>query len=86
MDNKKRRKLRGKLICRVQCEKVIGKDKGKKISHSIRKNVLEDVRKLKDEGDSPKVIHEKLYEKYHFMDINPFEERYLKYLGNKGSM
>ena len=80
MDKRKLRKLRGELICRVTGEKIIEPDKGKTIGKSIRKNVLEDVRTLLNEGKSPKEIHEELYKKYHFRDYNPFEKRYIEYL------
>ena len=80
MDKRKLRKLRGELICRVPGEKTIEPDKGKTISKSIRKNVLEDVRTLLNKRKSAKEIHDELLEKYHFKDYNDFEKRYIKYL------
>ena len=80
MNKRKLRKLRGELICRIPGKKIIEPDKGKIIDKSIRKNVLDDVKKLLNEEKYSKEIHDELREKYHFKDYNDFEKRYIEYL------
>jgi len=80
MNLKERRRLRGKVICRVPSKKIIGTDKGKIIMKSIRENVLRDIQKLLDAGKTASDIHEALWEKYHFSKNNNFETRYIEYL------
>lgn len=80
MDKKQRRKQKGRIVGYVLFENIQGKNKGKLTKKSIREHVLNDIIRLKNQKCPDKEIHEFLHKEYGFIDNNPIEKRYSKYI------
>lgn len=80
MNKKQRRKQKGEIVGYHPAKIIQGKRIGAITMKTIRKNVLKDVIRLKNQGKPNKEIHDFLCEKYGFRDDNPIEKRYLGYI------
>lgn len=66
-------------------DKIIqGENTGNFRDKVVRENVLKDVLELRIQGKTKEQIHAFGCEKYHFVDRNPWEDRYFKYIEEKG--
>jgi len=75
------RKIKGNPPTIYVYDKCIrGKHRGQLIKKPLRPNILTDVLELRKQNKTRDEIHSFGCEKYFFIDDNPWEDRYLKYI------